>query len=112
MQWVARTTTADCEIGDTVIARGGRVVLFYASADRDPLKFTDPDRFDIHRSTAGHLAFSHGIHFCLGAHLARLEVVTAIDHLLDEVDGVDLAGPVQWGTTPSLQGPVSVPVQS
>jgi cytochrome P450 len=111
VQWVTRMTTAPYEIGHTVIPQGARVVLFYASANRDPAKFTDPDRFDIHRTTAGHLAFGHGIHFCLGAHLARLEVVTAIDHLLDEVDGLELAGPVRWGTTPSLQGPVSVPVR-
>lgn len=112
VQWVARTTTADAPIGDTVIPRGARVVLFYASANRDPERFENPDRFDIHRKTTGHVAFGHGIHFCLGAHLARLEVVTAIDHLLDEVDGLELAGPVRWGTTPSLQGPVSVPVRA
>jgi len=112
VQWVTRSTTAPYEIGGTVIPRGGRVVLFYASANRDPRKFEDPDRFDIHRATTGHLAFGHGIHFCLGAHLARLETVTAIDCLLDEVDGLELAGPVRWGTTPALQGPVSVPVRA
>lgn len=111
VQWVARSTTAPYQIGGEVIPRGARVVLFYASANRDPRRFTDPDTFDIHRPTAGHLAFGHGIHFCLGAHLARLEVVTAIDQLLDQVDGLELAGPVRWGTTPSLQGPVSVPVR-
>ncbi len=112
VQWVARTVTADAPIGDVVIPRGSRVVLFYASANRDPEKFPDPDRFDIHRKTAGHLAFGHGIHFCLGAHLARLEVITAIDHLLDEVDGLELVGPVRWGTTPSLQGPASLPMRA
>lgn len=111
VQWVTRTTTSGCEIDGTVIPGGARVVLFYASANRDPRKFTDPNRFDIHRATGAHLGFGHGIHFCLGAHLARLEVVTAVDHLLDEVDGLELAGPVRWGTTPSLQGPVSVPLR-
>lgn len=112
VQWVTRMTTAARQVGDTVIPRGARVVLFYAAANRDPRKFDDPDRFDIHRSTAGHLAFGHGIHFCLGAHLARLETVTALDHLLDEIDGLELAGPVRWGTTPSLQGPISVPLRA
>lgn len=112
VQWVTRVATADCEVGDAVIPRGARVVLFYASANRDPRKFSDPNRFDIHRATGAHLGFGHGIHFCLGAHLARLEVMTAIDHLLDEVDGLELAGPVRWGTTPSLQGPVSVPLRA
>ncbi|QZA06242.1 cytochrome P450 [Mycolicibacter heraklionensis] len=111
VQWVTRIATADCEIGGAVVPRDARVVLFYASANRDPLKFPDPNRFDVHRATAAHLGFGHGIHFCLGAHLARLEVVTAIDYLLDEVDGLELAGPVRWGTTPSLQGPASVPLR-
>jgi len=112
VQWVTRTLTADHEVDATVIPRGGRVVLFLAGANRDPAKFDDPDRFDIHRNTNGHLAFGHGLHFCLGAHLARLEVITAINHLLDAVDGLELAGPVRWGTTPSLQGPASLPVRA
>ncbi len=112
VQWVTRTTTAPVRIGATVIPRGGRVVLFYGSANRDPARFADPDRFDVHRNTTGHLAFGHGVHFCLGAHLARLETITAIDHLLDGVDGLELAGPVRWSTTPSLRGPVSVPMRA
>ena len=111
VQWVARTATAPYEIGDTVIPKDAKTVLFYASANRDPAKFAEPDRFDIHRDTTGHLAFGHGLHFCLGAHLARVETITAVDCLLDEVDGLELAGPVRWGTTPSLQGPVSVPLR-
>lgn len=111
VQWVTRIATAPHQVGQTVIPRGGRVVLFYASANRDPDKFADPNRFDVHRDTGGHIAFGHGVHFCLGAHLARLEVATAIDHLLDEVDGIELAGPVRWATTPSLRGPASVPVR-
>ncbi|CAN3127994.1 cytochrome P450 [Mycobacterium sp. smrl_JER01] len=110
-QWVTRVATAPYPIGDTVIPTGGKVVLFYASANRDPAKFADPDRFDIHRNTTGHLSFGHGLHFCLGAHLARLETITAINCLLDEVDGLELAGPVRWGKNPSLQGPVSVPLR-
>ncbi|BBY54349.1 cytochrome P450 [Mycolicibacillus koreensis] len=112
VQWVARTATGDAPIGDVVIPRGSRVVLFYSSANRDPQRFPDPDRFDIHRKTSGHVAFGHGIHFCLGAHLARLEVITAIDQLLDEVETLELAGPVRWGTTPSLQGPASLPMRA
>jgi cytochrome P450 len=112
VQWVTRTVTAPYEIEGTVIPPGAKAMFLYASANRDPRKFPDPDRLDIHRDTTGHLAFGHGVHFCLGAHLARIEVITAVDHLLDEVDGLELAGPVRWGTTPSLQGPVSVPVRA
>ena len=73
--------------------------------------FPEPDRFDILRDSSGQLAFGHCLHFCLGAHLARLETVTAINHLLDEIDGIEPAGPAQWGTTASLRGPASVPVR-
>ncbi|GAY17507.1 cytochrome P450 [Mycobacterium sp. shizuoka-1] len=111
VQWVTRVATAPYEVGGTVIPAGGKVVLFYASANRDPAKFAEPDRLDITRDTTGHLSFGHGLHFCLGAHLARLETITAVNHLLDQIDGLELAGPVRWGTTPSLQGPASLPVR-
>ncbi|BAX97288.1 cytochrome P450 [Mycobacteroides stephanolepidis] len=111
VQWVTRVATAPYPVGGTVIPQGGRVVMFWASANRDPRKFDQPDRFDIHRSTTGQLGFGHGIHHCLGAHLARIETVTAVNHVLDRVDGLELAGPVRWGTTPSLQGPASLPVR-
>lgn len=111
VQWVTRVAAAPYAIGDTVIPIGGKVMLLNASANRDPAKFADPDRFDIRRNTSGHLGFGYGLHFCLGAHLARLETITAINYLLDEVDGLELAGPVRWGKNPSLQGPVSVPLR-
>jgi len=111
VQWVSRTLTTTRRIGDTVIPRGARTLLFYSSANRDPEKFVNADTFDIHRNTTGHLAFGHGLHFCLGAHLARLEVATAVEQLLEQVDGMELAGPVKWATTPSLQGPASLPVR-
>ena len=87
-----------------MIPKGAKILLFYASANRDPAKFAEPDRFDIRRNTTGHLAFGHGLHFCLGAHLARLEAVTAIDCLLDEVDGLQLAGPGAIGYHPFVAG--------
>lgn len=111
VQWVSRTLTTAHRIGGTVIPRGARTLLFYSSANRDPEKFPNPHTFDIHRNTTGHLAFGHGLHFCLGAHLARLEVALAVEQLLETVDGIELAGPVKWATTPSLQGPASLPVR-
>ncbi|MGB0878043.1 MAG: cytochrome P450 [Mycobacterium sp.] len=111
VQWVSRTLTANHRIGDTVIPCGARTLLFYSSANRDPEKFANPDTFDIHRDTTGHLAFGHGLHFCLGAHLARLEVAIAVEQLLEKAHGMELAGPVKWATTPSLQGPSSLPVR-
>jgi cytochrome P450 len=112
VQWVTRTTLASYEIADTVIPARSRVVLYYAGANRDPLRFPDPDRFDVQRNPVGHTGFGHGSHFCMGAHLARLEVVVALNGLFDRIAGLELAGPVKWTTTPSLSGPTSVPVRA
>ncbi|WP_174183812.1 cytochrome P450 [Nocardia barduliensis] len=111
VQWVARTTLAPYEIADTVIPPRSRVVLFYAGANRDPDRFTRPDEFDIDRSESGHVTFGHGTHFCMGVHLARLEVRIALERLLDTAEAIGLAGPVRWTRTPSLSGPVSVPLK-
>ncbi|MGP3925116.1 cytochrome P450 family protein [Streptomyces sp. 8N616] len=79
-----RFTTEPVEIGGTVIPGGGELVLVaLADADRDPARFPEPDRFDIHRAPRGHLAFGHGIHYCLGAPLARMEAAIAIRTLLE-----------------------------
>jgi cytochrome P450 len=110
-QWVARSTLAPYPVGDTVIPARSRVVLFYAGANRDPHRFADPDRFDIDRTSLGHTGFGHGAHFCMGAHLARLEVTVALNQLFDRVAHLELAGPVRWTTTPSLSGPTSVPLR-
>jgi cytochrome P450 len=68
------------------------VLLRYASANRDETRFADPDRFDVRRANAGeHLAFGHGIHFCLGAMLARKEMEVAFRTLLGRLDGFRLA---------------------
>lgn len=112
VQWVARSTLAPYDVDGTVIPARSRVVLFYAGANRDPAKFADPDRFDLDRGALGHTGFGHGTHFCMGAHLARLEVAVALNHLFDRVERLALAGPVRWTTTPSLSGPTSVPLRA
>jgi cytochrome P450 len=81
------------EIGATPIARGEHVMIGLTAADRDGARFPDPDRFDIRRESRGHLAFGHGIHYCLGAPLARLEARTAIGTLLDRAPALTLDGP-------------------
>lgn len=91
---VGRKTTRDVEIGGHEIPAGQTVVVWYAGANRDPRVFADPDVFDIERSPNPHIAFGHGIHFCLGAPLGRLEVRIALGRLLEStVDfTVDPAG--------------------
>lgn len=111
VQWVGRTALAPYRVGDVTIPPRSRVVLFYAGANRDPERFERPDEFDIDRVDSGHVSFGHGAHFCMGAHLARLEVRVALNQILDAVERIELAGPVTWTTTPSLSGPTSVPVR-
>lgn len=72
-QFTGRVATADLEIGGYRIRRGQHVIAWIAAANRDPDRFTDPDRFDIHRTGNRHLAFGTGIHACLGGPLARME---------------------------------------
>jgi cholest-4-en-3-one 26-monooxygenase len=102
LRWVtpvthfARTATSDTEIGGQAIAAGEQVLLWYISANRDEAVFADPDRFDVTRDPNPHVAFgSGGPHFCLGAHLARLEAITLFEALLPHVSNLELAGPVE-----------------
>ena len=90
----ARTATVDYPLRDKVIKEGDAVALFYGSANRDEEVFDEPFRFRIDRSPNRHLGFGIGEHFCLGAHVARLEIEAAYRHLLPRLKEVELAGPV------------------
>ena len=91
-----RTATRDCELGGRTIAAGQKVVVWEGSANRDPHHFDAPDEFRVDRHPNPHLAFGHGVHFCLGAHLARLEIRVALEEVLRSVDAYSLAGPIEW----------------
>ncbi|TMD52084.1 MAG: cytochrome P450 [Chloroflexi bacterium] len=80
-----RVNTRDTRIGDKDISAGSGVSAWIGSADRDEAQFPNAETFDIHRSPNRHLAFGHGIHFCLGAPLARLESKIALDIMLDRL---------------------------
>jgi len=75
------------------VGAGQKVVVYFASANRDERAFPQPDRFDVGRRPNDHLALGHGPHFCLGAHLARMQMRAMFAAVLDRLDGVELAGP-------------------
>ncbi|KUG56705.1 hypothetical protein AVL61_06535 [Kocuria rosea subsp. polaris] len=85
------TAVTDVTWHDTTIPAGASVVPLLQAANRDPREFTDPDRFDIDRHPNNHLAFGHGVHFCLGSNLARLETRIALSVLLQRSPGLRLA---------------------
>ena len=89
----ARMTTEDVELGGLTIPAGEVVLPLFATANRDPSVFSDPDRFDVSRGPASHMAFGAGVHHCLGAQLARLELQEAFRGLLVRVPGIRLAVP-------------------
>jgi cytochrome P450 len=93
-----RVLHEDAEIGGRLVPKNEEVVLMLASAHRDPRAFRDPDRFDVTRGERSHLAFGGGIHFCLGAHLARMEAQVAIGTLVRRFDHLELASDrIEWG---------------
>ncbi|WP_058042433.1 cytochrome P450 family protein [Streptomyces roseifaciens] len=110
-----RFTTEPLEIGGTLIPGGGELVLpVLADADRDPARFPDAGRFDIRRDARGHVAFGHGIHYCLGAPLARLEARAAIGSLLERCPDLALdAHPdsLTWREGLLIRGPHRLPVR-
>ncbi|MET7869896.1 cytochrome P450 [Streptomyces cyaneofuscatus] len=110
---LARVVTADTEIGGHKIAAGELVTPWIGAGNRDASRFPDPDRFDIHRHTGSSLVFGQGIHFCLGAPLARLEGRIALDILMDRYAdiAVDVSEPVEFENPWQLITPKRLPVR-
>jgi hypothetical protein len=110
---IARVVLSDIAFGGKHMRAGQRVFAFVNSANRDGAQFADPDRFDIGRTPNPHLTFGHGIHFCLGAPLARLEGQIAIGRLAERFPGIRLAGDSApgWSDSLILRGILSLPVR-
>lgn len=114
VQFILRRASEDVEVRGTVIPADSTVAVLLAAANRDPERFPDPDRFDVRRDTKGHVGFGFGVHFCLGASLARLEAKVALEALVPElprlrrtsphtdyVDSYLVRGPQQIALEPS-----------
>jgi cholest-4-en-3-one 26-monooxygenase len=106
-----RTASQDTELGGQQIREGDRVTLWYPSANRDEDVFADGDRFDVGRSPNEHLAFGVGEHFCLGASLARLELVILFEELLRRLPDIALDGPPRRLRSNFVAGVKAMPVR-
>lgn len=109
---MVRRTTTDVELSGIALPKNSLVIVLLGAAARDPRQFPEPDRFDIDRERLGNLPFGHGIHFCLGAALARLEARLGMEALLSKVSGFTrLQGePEQWNRALSVRGLTRLPL--
>jgi cytochrome P450 len=107
-----RTAQIDTDICGTHIRKGDWLYLSYLAGNMDPAVFIDPLRFDVARSNADrHIAFGYGIHFCLGAQLARMELRSLFTHLVPRLASLELAGQPQTAKTTFVGGHKSVPIR-
>ena len=112
VMYMRRTARADLEFNGQQIKEGDKVALWYIAANHDPEVFDDPHRFDIRRSPNDYLAFGGGgPHFCLGSHLAKLEIRVMFEELLTRLPDVELNGPVQRLRSNFINGIKHMPVR-
>jgi P450-derived glycosyltransferase activator len=113
VQRTARCALEPVELDGQTVGAGQFVVTLLGAANRDPGAFPDPGRFDIHRvQTADHLAFSSGIHYCVGQPLARLEATVALRKLAERMPGLRRNGPLRRRVSSIVRGPIHLPVQA
>ncbi|OBJ92158.1 cytochrome [Mycolicibacterium conceptionense] len=106
-----RTATADTTVRGVPIAKGESVYLAYVSGNRDEEVFDNPHRFDVGRDPNKHLAFGYGVHFCLGAALARMEMNSLFTELLSRLDSIELAGTPELSATTFVGGLKHLPIR-
>ena len=118
LRWVSpvvymrRTATRSCELAGTAITAGDKVVMYYGSANRDERAFAEPEHFDVGRTPNEHIAFGGGgPHFCLGSHIARVEIQALLRELLTRLPDIAPAGPAEWLASNFISGPKHLPVK-
>jgi len=110
-QALPRRTTREVEVRGITIPAGAEVLLVWGAANHDERRFEEPERFDIQRRPRRHLAFGHGPHFCMGAHLARMEGRVAFEELLARLPEYELDGEPRWQRSSWARAYASVPIQ-
>lgn len=106
-----RTATEDCELGGKQIKAGDGLALFYWSGNRDEAVFDEPSTFKVDRKPNPHIAFGHGVHLCLGLHLARMEIRALFAELLPRLDSIELAGEPKNSRANFVSGLKTLPVR-
>jgi cytochrome P450 len=111
VQKMARIAKRDFEVAGKQIKQGQLVCFSFAAGNRDPAQFPDPAKLELARRPNRHLAFGHGLHYCVGAALARLEAQIAINRILDQMPGMTLAAEdLEWNRNLTLRGLKALPV--
>ena len=112
--FVTRPSSTSSASSTTTFRKGERLILLLGAANRDPDRFDEPDRLDLGRTPNPHLAFGQGIHYCLGAQLARVEAGIAISGLLARFGSISLAVPaasLRWRPSTLIHGLEALPVR-
>jgi cytochrome P450 len=109
--YMRRTATRDARIGETAIAAGDKVVMYFGAANRDPARFEQPDMLNLDRAPNEHIAFGGGPHVCLGQHLARIEIDAILREVLTRMLDLEIPGAPEWLASTFISGPKSMRVR-
>ncbi|MEU1216167.1 cytochrome P450 [Streptomyces sp. NPDC005791] len=111
VQTFFRTATTDVDIAGTRVRKDSKILMFLGAANRDPARWSDPDRFDLTRDPSGHVGFGMGIHQCVGQHVARLEAEALLTALVRRVGHIELSGEPRRHLNNTLRSWASIPVR-
>jgi cytochrome P450 len=111
VQTFFRTAATDVAVAGTVVPKDAKILMFLGAANRDPVRWTDPDRFDLTRDPSGHVGFGMGIHQCVGQHVARLEAEALLTALVRRVDRFELTGTPRRHPNNTLRSWTSLPLR-
>lgn len=107
----SRYVAEDTKLGGVHLKSGDRILVLYASANRDESKYSHADRFDVTRDNHNHVGFGHGVHMCMGMHLARLEITTLLKLLAERVERIELVGEPVVAMNNTIRAYASLPVR-